>query len=130
MPVTTSTDSSRGVVALTFADPYSIDEWRRVMLDVIHNPVFREHGALLVDRRLAAPPTTPFVDAMVDFFGKHPAELEKMRAAIVVSDDTSFGMGRMTELRMQLKVPQASVRPFRDYDEAVRWLTTVGTGPR
>jgi hypothetical protein len=34
-------------------------------------------------------------------------------------------MGRMTELRASVESPAAIIRPFRDYDHAVRWLTAA-----
>ena len=124
MPATFAPDASGRFAILTLTDPYSIDEWRHAMLGVFNDPVFQAHAALLIDRRVAAPPSIAFVKATVEFASKHPGQVEGGRVAIVVADDASFGMGRMTQLTGQFKSPGAAVRPFRDYDEAVRWLLT------
>ena len=68
-------------------------------------------------------PSTAFVQAMATFLSRHQAKIAGTRAAIAVRDDSGFGMGRMTELKASLENPDAMIRPFRGYDEAVRWLT-------
>ena len=55
---------------------------------------------------------------------------ESVRRAIAWSSvrpicGAGFGMGRMTELKTKLGNPRATIRPFRAYAEAVRWLTMV-----
>jgi hypothetical protein len=46
-----------------------------------------------------------------------------MRAAILVRDDAGFGMGRMPGFRVKGENPDVTLRTFRDYDRAVKWLT-------
>jgi hypothetical protein len=79
---------------------------------------------VLVDRRLSAMPTTAFVDAVVTFFSAHKSQLANMRAAIVVRDDGGFGMGRMVGSKAEMVNQRIDIRPFRDYEAAVQWLTT------
>jgi hypothetical protein len=40
-----------------------------------------------------------------------------------VSDEASFGMGRMIALRAELHAPSTNVIVFYDYGAAVAWLT-------
>jgi hypothetical protein len=122
MPVTSTDDRSGRFAILTLTDPYSIEEWGRAVLDMIATPTFLAHRAVLVDRRPAAAPTPAFVDAMIEFFSAHHAEIGNGRFAIVVSDDHGFDMGRMTEVKAGHDNPRMAIQPFRDYAEAVRWL--------
>ncbi len=124
MPITTATDTGGQFAVVTLTDPHTIDEWRHAMLGLWTSPGFRETRAVLVDRRLSAPPTTAFVDAMIDFFALHREKLAGTRSAILVGNDAGFGMGRMTELKASRENPNATIRPFRLYDDAVLWLTT------
>jgi hypothetical protein len=85
--------------------------------------VSETHHAVLIDRRGAEPLTTEVVNQMVAFLAKHQRELSGGRVAVVVSDETSFGMTRMVQLRSTIDVPDGNIRPFRTYDEAVDWLS-------
>ena len=88
------------------------------MLAILAGPISHPRFMLLLDHRHSAPVTTAFVAQMSAFFDVHrPAFLNSV-AAIVVSDDAAFGMGRMTELRN----PDATIQTFRSYDDAVAWL--------
>jgi hypothetical protein len=51
------------------------------------------------------------------------SELAGRRVSILVSDDANFGMGRMTELRARLAVPEMAIRTFRKYEDAIHWLS-------
>ena len=123
MPLTANIDSSAPFAVVSITDPYTIEEWRAAMLVVWESPAFGSHRAILIDRRRSETPSTAFVEAMATFLSRHQARIAGTRAAIVVRDDSGFGMGRMTELKASLENPDAMIRPFRDYDQAVRWLT-------
>jgi hypothetical protein len=124
MPITWTFEPAQRLALLSVVDPYTIEEWRAAVLAILDAPVSREHVAILIDRRDAEPPTTKFVAEMTRFFAEHRGALSGARVAIVVSDDAAFGMGRMTELKSQLDIPDTTIRVFRSYDEAVSWLTT------
>jgi len=94
------------------------------MLEILGSPIARPHLAMIVDRREAETLTTDFVVQMIGFFSQRQAAFSGSRTAIVVRDDSGFGMARMTELKSALENPASTIRVFRDYDEAVRWLTT------
>jgi hypothetical protein len=123
MPITSAVDSTGRFTVVSVIDPYTIEDWCNEMLLVWDSPAFREHRALLIDRRQAEPLSVAFVDSMTSFLSEHHTKIAGTRTAIVVRDNTGFGMGRMTELRASIESPDAVIRPFRDYDEAVRWLT-------
>lgn len=122
MPVSASVDPDGRFAVLTLRDPYTIEEWQAAVLAALETPVYRTARTLLVDRRGTAPPTTAFVESMALFLADRAEATAGERVAIVVSDDASFGMGRMTELRTELTNPASKRRTFRDYDAAVRWL--------
>jgi hypothetical protein len=123
MPVTASVDPSDRFAVLTLRDPYTFEEWTVGVLAALDTPVYRLKRTLLVDRRGTAPPTTAFVESMAHLLATLRPQLAGERVAIVVSDEVSFGMGRMTELRTELRNPDSTRRTFRGYDEAVAWLT-------
>jgi hypothetical protein len=60
---------------------------------------------------------------MIRFFGQQQKALSGSRRAIVVRDDAALGMARMTQLMSRLENADSTVRVFRDYDEAILWLT-------
>ena len=124
MPVTWSVEPGGRFVVLLPADPSSFEEWRTAMLEILASPMARPHLTMLVDRREAETVTTDFVVQMAGFFSQRQAALSGSRTAIVVKDDSGFGMGRMTELKSALENPDSTIRVFRSYDEGVRWLTT------
>jgi len=74
----------------------------------------------LIDARHATPDVTPAeVRDVVDQL-RHMALDETLGpTAIVVASEVAFGMLRMLEILIE---EVAVIRPFRDYDEAVRWL--------
>jgi hypothetical protein len=123
MPITSAVDATGRFTLVSVIDPYTIEDWCAAMLLVWDSDAFRTHRALLIDRRQAKPLSVSFVDTMTRFLSEHHAKIAGSRTAIVVPDDSGFGMGRMTELRASVESPDAMIRPFRDYDDAVRWLT-------
>jgi hypothetical protein len=124
MPLSWTIEPERRFVVLTPADPSTFDEWRAAMLEILASPMAAPHLSLLVDRRQTEPIAIDFVNHMADFFSQRQQALAGSRTAVLVSDDAGFGMARMMELKSQLDNPTATIRAFRTYDDAVRWLTT------
>jgi len=127
MPITWAFDSTQRFALLSVTDPYTLEEWRAAVLAIFEAPVSREHVALLIDRRDTEPPTAEFVIEMNRFFAEHRNTLSTARVAIIVRDNGA-GMARVTQLLSQLETPDATIRGFHSYDEAVRWLTTRDDG--
>ena len=123
MPVTTHAEPGNRFQVLLVIDPYVMDEWRTVMLEVLATPEFRRMPALLIDYRTSHPPTYQFIEAMTDFFGQHAPELDGANAAIVTCDEASFGMARMTEIKAERQNPTLTIHAFRSYAEGTAWLT-------
>jgi hypothetical protein len=59
---------------------------------------------------------------MVSAFTGHPAVTGDMRVAVVVACDAGFGMGRMAPLTAEANSSAISMRVFRCYETAQRWL--------
>jgi len=123
MPIRWRFDTAGGFALMSVSDPYTIDEWRTAMTAILEAPVSRSHVAILVDRRDTQPLSTQSVEEMTRFLAEYQGELAGGRAAILVSDEVNFGMGRMTQLRSRLEIPNTTIRTFRSYDEAIAWLT-------
>jgi hypothetical protein len=122
VPIEWTVDPTDRFVILTVIDPYTIDQWRAAIVAMFDNSMFREHRALLVDRRRTEPITTAFVASMTEFFVAHRDQIAT-RTAIVVADEAGFGMGRMTSLKAEFGTPEMAIQTFRDYADAVRWLS-------
>jgi hypothetical protein len=59
---------------------------------------------------------------MADAFGRHAQKIGSARVAIVVSNDVNFGMARMTQMLAEAQTPFITIRAFRKFEEAERWL--------
>ena len=123
MPVSWTIEPEGRFVVLVPTDPSTIDEWRTAMLAVLDAPISRPRLRMLIDRRKSATVSTEFVTEMIRFFAEQQKSLSGSRRAIVVRDDAAFGMARMTQLMSRLDNADSTVRVFRDYDEAILWLT-------
>ena len=122
MPITWRFEPDGEYFLFSVRDPYTMNEWRDAMTAILAAPVSRTRIALLVDRRDTEPITAEAVDQMALFFSNHGPELTGYRAAVLVNSDAVFGMARMTQLRAELRM-SGTIRPFRNHDEAVTWLT-------
>ena len=61
---------------------------------------------------------------MVSALSGHGDQTGHTRVAVVVSNDVGFGMGRMAQMTVEATNAAISIRVFRAYEEAERWLTT------
>lgn len=121
MAITWSVEPGRRFVLFRVVDPYTIDEWRESMTAMLESPAVGSPLILLVDRRGTQPLTQAIVDEFNRYFTEHRERLAGSRCAIVLSYGVDFEIAGM--LRTVVQIPNASVRTFRDYDEAVAWLT-------
>jgi hypothetical protein len=124
MPVTWTVDPDKQFVVLLPTDPSTIEEWRSAMSEILDSANARPNLTMLVDRRETETLTAAFVGQMTRFFAEHQHDLSGSRSAIVVNDDAGFGMGRMTQMKAAFENPDSTIRVFRSYEDAVRWLTT------
>jgi hypothetical protein len=121
MPITWRIESDARFVRMSIADPYTIDEWRDTVTTILESPAVDSPLRLLVDRRDTQSLTKATVEEINRFFAEHQQDLAGVRAAVLLSRGVYFEMARM--LRTVVRIPNTSVRTFRDYDEAVEWLT-------
>jgi hypothetical protein len=125
MPITWTADPEQPFVFVWISDPYTFDEWRTALVALSATPAYQTHRTILADRRQAAAPTQAFANDMVEFLRGHPETIAR-HAAVVVGDDTSYGMSRMIELKTEVQHPELKMRTFRDMNRAIAWLSGEG----
>jgi len=59
----------------------------------------------------------------VDLISKHPEELRGSQVAMVADNPVAYGMFRMFEIQRDDLAYE--VRVFREFDEALKWLTAT-----
>jgi hypothetical protein len=123
MPITWRVESDGRYVVFAVSDPYTMDEWRGAASAVLTAPLADRYIPILVDRRRTEPLTTRAVDDIIRFASEHGQLLAGRRVSILVDHDANFGMGRMTELRAAVAIPNTAIRTFRTYEDAFAWLT-------
>lgn len=121
MPITWRVEPCGRFVLFRVVDPYTIDEWRDAMTAILDSLDVGSPLTLLVDRRGTQPLTQTTVDEFSRYFNEHRERIRGGRCAIILSHGVDFELAGM--LRTVVRIPDASVRTFRDYDEAVVWLT-------
>ena len=123
MPVTWTIDSSRRRSVVVITDPYTIDDWRAAMNDVLAHPQFGPDFDFLVDRRLATAPTTAYLRHGIDFMLAHAPRIGQVRAAAVVADTpVALGMSHLAATMAEMKGAALALRTFASMEEAERWL--------
>ena len=127
MPVSWHEASNGPWVVIVYTDPYTIDDFERVMLEILAHPIAHPELRLLIDRRHCSTPLPDFVRRLVQCAERHRTQLAGSRTAAVVKDDAMYGMGRMIENLVEAKKLPQEVRTFRDWDAAERWLQEVPT---
>ena len=122
MPISVYPGHGAVFTTLAVVDPYTYEQWASAMKDAVATASFQETRALIVDRLGAGPISNDFLEKMLLFGRAHATDLSGCRIAMVVGDDTSFGVGRMAQLRSEFEFPTLAVRPFRTLDAADEWL--------
>jgi len=122
MPVSWRVEPAARRTLVALSDPYSFPEWEEALTAMIESRACEPWRAFLVDRRNTAPPTTDFVHRMADAFGRYSSQIGSARVAIVVSNDVNYGMARMTQMLAEAQTPTITIRAFRKFEDAERWL--------
>lgn len=122
MPICWTVHPELQRTVVTFADPYTFQQWDAAFAEMIAARACEPWRTFLIDRRHSAPPTSQFVRMMSNTLSGHAARVGPARVAVVVGDDVGFGMGRMVQMNTEAINPAISMRIFRSYDEAERWL--------
>jgi hypothetical protein len=110
------------VVYLTTTGEATFAEWRGAVLSALSDPDYRKGFNFLSDRRDQADvPDTGFVKAAAAFLREHSAVIDGCRWATVAGRDALYGMARMFSTFSEGTCIR--VAAFRDYEDALRWLT-------
>ena len=123
MPIGWSVQPALRCTVVTVADPYTFKQWEAAFAEMKIARACEPWRSFLIDRRHSAPPSPEFVRMMVNVLSGHGDLTGHTRVAVVVSSDVGFGMGRMAQMTAEAINPAISMRVFRTYDEAKRWLT-------
>ena len=119
MPESFSIDTDRGVVHCRAWGRFTSEElmahYTRMRAHPEFDPGFRQLGDLRDVEEFDI--TTATVEAAAEL----PTFTPGTRRALVASETVQFGLARMFGSFAELNGQE--VRVFRDYDEAVRWLT-------
>jgi hypothetical protein len=121
MPLTWAIDREAGIVRVTAQGQVSLEHERDSLLRILAHPDHTPGLGILLDNRERRPAATPdHVRAMAGVVSEVPDRLGRMKLAIVVSRDVSFGMARMFAILSEASTMRTSI--FRDVDEAEAWL--------
>lgn len=102
----------------------TLDDIVSTLKGLYSEPDFNSEMNVLWDLRGAdlASFLTSNIQKLRDFVSAHWGTEGKSRAALIVSRDLEFGLSRMYEFFIESKTSN-KVRVFRDYDEALEWVT-------
>src|SRR5262245_10591682 len=122
MPICWSIQPALQCTVVTVSDPYTFQQWEAALADMVAGRACEPWRTFLVDRRNATPPSSEFVRMMVAALTGHVSAIGDTRVAVVVDSDAGFGMGRMAQLTAEANNSAISMRVFRCYETAQRWL--------
>lgn len=124
MAVTTRFDPEIGARVHRVNGPVHFPDIRRALKEVYEAEDYDPETPVLWDLREAD--ATPFsaddVRRLSEFVAQYRRSPAHSRAALLVSRDVDFGLARMYEQVHEIRAT-GEVAVFRDYDEAVAWLT-------
>jgi hypothetical protein len=119
-------DLDRRYVRVIYHRQPRFDEWEDTMSAIFGDARLQPAFGILLDRRsISRAASTSYIRRMVDFIDAKSERFGLNSWAIVVSDLTSFGAGRMAEQIAH----KATIRTFRSFDEAQKWLDAGAPTP-
>jgi len=120
MPMSYRIDTGRRIVFITLTGDLNLEEYKEYLETRERDPDYDPTMGGLVDARNARYLLETEAMRELATISKQFLPKTKMRRAIVVSGDLSFGMARMFQLLMGDDHLEYGV--FRDYDKALEWL--------
>jgi len=118
-PIDYEFDVQHRRVHVTYRSQPRFDEWEETMATIFQDARLDASFGILLDRReVPRAASTDYIRRMVAFMDAKSEKLGPTPWAIVVTDLTSFGAGRMAEQLAQA----AKIRTFRDFEQARGWL--------
>jgi hypothetical protein len=124
MPITVRIDQEAGIRFNEVSGSLTLDELLSTLREIYSQPDFDPDLNVLWDLRNSTVEAFAFEEAKytADFVGDHWGVSGSSRAAFVVSKDEHYGLARMYEQLLRSR-SSSKVMVFRDFDEAVSWLT-------
>ena len=121
MPVRYEIDPQLRLVRVVAEGPVSYEDDRDCLASILGDPRHREGFAFLVDHRRRAPAATAdHVRAFASAMEAAAPRLGRVRFAVVVERDVSYGLARMfSALTGDLAI---EVEIFRSIEDAEAWL--------
>jgi hypothetical protein len=121
MPITYTIDKQRRFILRIISGAATSDEILASLAEVLKHPDYHPGMKSLTDLRAIQHYASPQeVRQIANFILGREEEVRGGKAAIVVSQDVSFGMARMLE--MLTESSQLSIRVFKNLKEAYEWL--------
>ena len=100
---------------------------------LLADPAFRSEFGILGDhRQLTAPPSTTYIDALLDHLRRLQTSGRYVGPIAVLTPPQRtavYGMARMTELKADVPPLAGRIAAFTDFDAAVAWLTIGARAP-
>jgi hypothetical protein len=122
MPATHRFDST--IIVIDLIGEYSMDDLRTTVLKSFIDPQCPKDPVLLIDLSQSLSihqRSSGSINAMGAFIGSYGKKFNN-RLAIVVPDDFTFGLMRMSSVTADSVGVEVNI--FRSYDEARTWLLT------
>ena len=122
MPMTYTIDKETGVVRIVGTGLLTDEEMVQCVSSLRADPRLEPEMNSLSDMRdIEVGFSRNGIDRMIEVMKASSERRAAAKAAIVVSSDVAFGMGRMLEIVSDGKV-EPRFRVFRDMDSALSWL--------
>ena len=121
MPITYTIDKQRRFIQRVISGTVTSDEILASLTEILKHPDYQPGMKSLTDLRSIQHYASPGdVRQIANFIIGRSEEVRGGKAAIVVSQDVSFGMARMLELLTESST--LSIGVFREMQEAYEWL--------
>ena len=122
MAMTTTIDSTLGLVTFVYRSNPTFEEWRSAMEAVFAHPDYRPGFHFLGDRRAApAPPSREFFEQALEFTIAHADQVRGARWATLVGTPAGYGMARVAQAISEGTRP-IEFEIFTDLGAALSWL--------
>jgi hypothetical protein len=122
VPLNWDIDTIRRWGRITVTDPYTHDECRHAIHELLERVPDLRSFRVLVTREEAATPSAGFIRDIIKLLEHHHDRMVGLLCATVASDDAAYGMARMAMILSDLRLPFVSFQVFRTEYDAQCWL--------
>ena len=126
MPVSFEIEMETGVVLGTFVGEVSLDDARQAAATLWKTPGWPGRAAVWDLREARLKVSTDEVRIFAEFMIENQPETPPERMVFVTGRDVDFGMSRIFEVYREDS--QTEFRVLRDYDDALAWARSTGSG--